>query len=86
MTYQLRADDVSHHRAEAIDDNSVSTWGDRQCCVRKRTNPEMDGTRNSRPYLFDARALVDLMANFKGALYRIWCGVNRLGDSGVKVV
>ena len=22
----------------------------------------------------------------KGALYRIWCGVNRLGDSGVKVV
>ena len=24
--------------------------------------------------------------NFKGALYRIWCGVNRLGDSGVKLV
>ena len=23
---------------------------------------------------------------FKGALYRIWCGVNKLGDSGVKVV
>ena len=23
---------------------------------------------------------------FKGALYIIWCGVNRLGDSGVKVV
>ena len=22
----------------------------------------------------------------KGALYRIWCGVSRLGDSGVKVV
>ena len=22
----------------------------------------------------------------KGALYRIWCGVNRLGDNGVKVV
>ena len=22
----------------------------------------------------------------KGALYRIWCGVNRLGDIGVKVV
>ena len=22
----------------------------------------------------------------KVALYRIWCGVNRLGDSGVKVV
>ena len=27
-----------------------------------------------------------LTAIFKGALYRIWCGVNRLGDSGVKVV
>ena len=24
--------------------------------------------------------------DLKGALYRIWCGVNRLGDSGVKVV
>ena len=24
--------------------------------------------------------------DFKGALYSIWCGVNRLGDSGVKVV
>ena len=22
----------------------------------------------------------------KGALYRIWCGVNRLSDNGVKVV
>ena len=22
----------------------------------------------------------------KGALYNIWCGVNRLGDSGVNVV
>ena len=22
----------------------------------------------------------------KGALYRMWCGVNRLGDIGVKVV
>ena len=22
----------------------------------------------------------------KGALYRIWCGVNRLGDSGVNAV
>ena len=24
--------------------------------------------------------------SLKGALYRIWCGVNRLSDSGVKVV
>ena len=36
--------------------------------------------------------LHDAMENFthrkrlKGALYRIWCGVNRLGDSGLKVV
>ena len=28
----------------------------------------------------------DFNADFKGALYRIWCCVNRLGDSGVKVV
>ena len=27
-----------------------------------------------------------LLVTFKGELYRIWCGVNRLGDSGVKVV
>ena len=29
----------------------------------------------------------DMLAlqELKGALYRIWCGVNRLGDSGVKV-
>ena len=26
------------------------------------------------------------MGRIKGALYRIWCGVNRLGDNGVKVV
>ena len=26
------------------------------------------------------------VVHLKGALYRIWCGVNRLGDSGVKVV
>ena len=26
------------------------------------------------------------LTHFKEALYRIWCGVNRLGDSGVKVV
>ena len=28
----------------------------------------------------------DKIRLLKGALYRIWCGVNRLGDSGVKVV
>ena len=26
------------------------------------------------------------MRPVKEALYRMWCGVNRLGDSGVKVV
>ena len=30
--------------------------------------------------------LRDNSAFVKGALYRIWCGLNRLGDSGVKVV
>ena len=25
-------------------------------------------------------------SQFKGALYRIWCGLNRLGDSGAKVL
>ena len=27
-----------------------------------------------------------LTGKIKGALYRIWCGVSRLGDSGVIVV
>ena len=27
-----------------------------------------------------------MLSYIKGALYRIWCGVNRLGDSGLKVV
>ena len=30
--------------------------------------------------------LISAVVSFKGALYRIWCGVNRLGVSGVKVV
>ena len=30
--------------------------------------------------------LGDTSAFVKGALYRFWCGVNRLGDSGVKAV
>ena len=29
---------------------------------------------------------IDPTESVKGALYRIWCGVSRLGDSGVKVV
>ena len=29
---------------------------------------------------------LSVLFRLKGALYRIWCGVNRLGDSGVKVV
>ena len=28
----------------------------------------------------------NILLSFKEALYRSWCGVNRLGDSGVKVV
>ena len=36
----------------------------------------------------NCRLIVCILAvlMFKGALYRIWCGVNRLGVSGVKVV
>ena len=30
--------------------------------------------------------LGDTSAFVKGALYRMWCGVNRFGDSGAKVV
>ena len=30
--------------------------------------------------------LANSCLSLKGALYRIWCGVNRLGDSGLKVV
>ena len=30
------------------------------------------------------RIILFLQMSVKGALYRIWCGVNRLGDSGVK--
>ena len=30
--------------------------------------------------------LIIFLGFIKGALYRIWCGVNILGDSGVKVV
>ena len=34
----------------------------------------------------DDRAIMDKRIPFKGALCIIWCGVNRLGDSGAKVV
>ena len=37
-------------------------------------------------HLIKSGAIDDLVSSFKGALYKIWCGVNRLGDSGVKVV
>ena len=30
--------------------------------------------------------MIATILGLKGALYRIWCGVNRLGDNGVKVV
>ena len=32
------------------------------------------------------KLLKETVEQIKGALYRIWCDVNRLGDSGVKVV
>ena len=36
--------------------------------------------------LWSATPSTALSFLIKGALYIIWCGVNRLGDSGVKVV
>ena len=38
--------------------------------------------------MFELKYAVDvaIYMDIKGALYRIWCGVNRLGDSGVNVV
>ena len=36
---------------------------------------------------YKTKNIADFSENaFKGALYIIWCGGNRLGDSGVKVV
>ena len=34
----------------------------------------------------DSKKVDVIWSRFKGAKYRIWCGVNRLGDSDVKVV
>ena len=36
--------------------------------------------------LYCGSAMMSFRTAIKGALYIIWCGVNRLGDSGVKVV
>ena len=44
---------------------------DNQTCIRSELTP---GPK---------RIVTDRV---KGALYRVWCGVNRLGGSGVKVV
>ena len=44
---------------------------------------------NSHQYLgitINSNLTAKATRTLKGALYRIWCGVNRLGDSGVKVV
>ena len=38
------------------------------------------------PQLFSPKGNMIFRSGVKGALYIIWCGVNRLGDSGVKVV
>ena len=46
---------------------------------------EINGTKVDCVDNFSFLGLL-LDKHLKGALYRIWCGVNRLGDSGVKVV
>ena len=40
---------------------------------------------SGRPLFADCQRS-DPSRALKGALYRIWCGVNKLGESGVKVV
>ena len=49
--------------------------------------PLLPSTQHIIPFIVSTEEtplIIDI--SFKGALYRIWCGMNRLGDSGVKVV
>ena len=66
----------------------------------RRTFNITDNDRSTNIWLRERTKVIDVIRNFlwhdilaqcscwtvKGALCRIWCGVNRLGDSGVKVV
>ena len=55
------------------------------CCNRKTAcmSPSPCQALSSEPSL---KLIKTSTSYIKGTLYRIWCGVNRLGDSGVKVV
>ena len=44
-------------------------------------------TRRSKTRMYTVGIVFEFYTvPLKGAQYRVWCGVNRLGDSGVKVV
>ena len=57
-------------------------------CRKKNSETHMvNTTHDSAEYcLYNVNDRPTPHQPIKGALYRIWCGVNRLGDSGVKVV
>ena len=67
---------------------------DFHCSNAKYMNPSRETSPLKLPHQCDSeggriRGALLYKTNyslFKGALYRIWCGVNRLGDSGVNVV
>ena len=50
-------------------------------CFIVRKDPGVSG-----PFRLQRHARRSAVVTVKGALHRIWCGVNRLSDSGVKVV
>ena len=56
-------------------------------CVRNHQDKVLEVYRSSDSVTAVKIVLSDNVWNtIKGALYIIWCGVNRLGDSVVKVV
>ena len=63
----------AHLQPTAVDATLNEWWW--KTCTRKWPDGKM-------PKLWPLPKIVVI----KGALYIIWCGVNRLGDSGVKVV
>ena len=50
-----------------------------------KTNPRISDLEQ-RDGTMASGAAAKAALGLKGALHIIWCGVNRLGDSGVKVV
>ena len=74
-----------------LGDNSAFVKPAGQLLLTRRGKTRMDGVgivfEYRRVYSHHTKFyIIYIQGLFKGALYRIWCGVNRLGDSGVKVV